>query len=207
MPNASLEYIESTGTQYIDTGYSFLNSAFSYDIKFKINEIVNDVSILGENRYRSSLSILDSKLKLNEYDLGNADTSIHEISYNRSTGAIVFDNNNYTMTSSISDTDYAPLQLFKRGGSSSAFSKINLYYFKLYNSDRSSLLMDLIPMNNNGTFYKCLKSKRIPNWTKIFRWINFNIQIIIIFKHFLSTIEFQICRKSQTPRYRFLSRS
>lgn len=151
MPNASLEYIESTGTQYIDTGYSFLNSAFSYDIKFKINEIVNDVSILGENRYRSSLSILDSKLKLNEYDLGNADTSIHEISYNRSTGAIVFDNNNYTMTSSISDTDYAPLQLFKRGGSSSAFSKINLYYFKLYNSDRSSLLMDLIPMNNNGT--------------------------------------------------------
>lgn len=158
MPDGTeLVYVRGTGTQYINTNINTgQNSQFSYDVKFKLNAVTNDASILGLNKRLSSLSILSGYITVNNVNIASADTNLHELKYNRSTGEVIYDGVQHSITTSISETEYGNIHVFKRSGSSSSFVNMDLYSLKIYNSNKSELKMNLIPAkrtNNTVCFY------------------------------------------------------
>ena len=141
-----LNYIASTGTQYIDTGLTFSNSYFGYDIKFRLTEITQGGSILGINKSVSSLTINSSKFMLNGTNLTNADTGVHILEYDRATGIANLDGQEYSIATSLVDVG-DNVNIFRRSGSATSNTKLELYYFKLYDINRV-LHRDFIPVKD-----------------------------------------------------------
>jgi len=151
-----LDYIASTGTQYIDTGLTFNNSNFSYEIKFRLTSITEGGSILGINKSVSSLTISNGKFMLNGTVLTDADTNLHTLKYNRSTGSVNLDGTEYSVSTSLTDAG-TNLDIFRRSGSATSNTSLELYYFKLYDIE-NTLLRDFIPVKDTSEF-ACLFEK------------------------------------------------
>ena len=147
-----LEYLQSTGTQYIDTGVKF-GADFACDIKFNMLSTSGDIDILSsaQNDNYLLVSYLNGtpRIYLNSSSASRNITmpynTIHTVNmnYNGSTLTYIVDNTTTYTVSKSNATANSNLLLFARS-SSYGFSKAILYYCKIWNG--GTLVKDLIPV-------------------------------------------------------------
>ena len=153
-----VEYIESTGEQYIDTGY-ISNQNTGFEIEFLTK---NDISSStygcifgsrqssGSKEYQLSTFTHDSKkgvFRINDqtYDAGIIKNTKMHISYLNNT----YNNNNYNLKTSIISNEFESpnsLTIFALNNNNSVtqYGSIKLYNFKIY--DNNELIRNFIPV-------------------------------------------------------------
>ncbi len=140
-----IEYLESTGTQWIDTGY-----IPNLNTKIKLSVVSNNISsnaISGEAwNYRTTLLMFENAtVKWHLCSNGSVTSSL--ISSNTvcnieaENGVLILNNQIYSCYKLTSFSAYTNMRIFFNGNSS---SKIKLYYFKIY--DNNTLVRDFIPV-------------------------------------------------------------
>lgn len=166
-----LEYIESTGTQYIDTGY-ISNSNTTLEYKYKFNDLTSGA--LGGTGIRNNDNasfffplISSQKFRFNIVYSGNGsgmlymtyDTSYHEAIFNNSNHQVIVDGQvlgvleNYQ---NYSNTQNLYLFASSKPDGAENYSKSTLKYMKIY--DNNTLVRDFIPvLDKNGV--ACLYDK------------------------------------------------
>lgn len=155
-----LEYIESTGTQYIDTGVKF-GTGFSCDIKFNMLSTSGDIDILSsaQNDNYLLVSYLNGtpRIYLNgaSRNITMPYNTVHTVNmnYNGSTLTYKVDDTTTYNVSKSNATANSNLLLFARSASY-GFSKAILYYCKIWNGD--TLVKDLIPVEKASDNTICL---------------------------------------------------
>jgi len=159
-----VEYIESTGTQYIDTGYvnSSDNNPYKIEIDFKFESLSNDGFVFGTarntgNQYSfifgynlSDNAWIFSRLGSSGSGIrfGTPDTSRHTIKYVFNEG-LYFDGVLESTTveqasTSISSNKNIGLFARIRGTTPNAYSNIRMYSCKFYESE-NILVRDFVP--------------------------------------------------------------
>ena len=158
-----LEYIESTGTQYIDTGI-IANENTGFEIRFKTNNDLNNItygSIFGarESSAKNELQIStyspsSSSKGVLRYGTGgeyNADmgdvSSIQQLSLRNK---IYTGNSGTTRQLSTTFTSPVPITVFalNQNGTITQHGKLRLYSFKLY--DNNTLVRNFVPAVRNS---------------------------------------------------------
>ena len=158
-----LEYIESTGTQYIDTGVTPTQYT-KIEVDFELTTTTQQTytALFGtqnaDSGYPGCLFFCGSTYtirfgtqQLNTTSGININTNRHtaEISFNN----FIFDNVTYTGTNTFTTAIANPIYIFCRnsGGSpfSNSYAKAKIYSFKLY--DNGTLVRDFIPVLKNTT--------------------------------------------------------
>lgn len=189
-----VEYIESTGTQYIDTRY-----VVNKNMKFKAVSQLSSTTATNSNGitytvggtvlYRFQWAVVNSNFWLgcrgDSWNTVNADLEKHTFSVDlkNNTGSI----DNITHTFNGSEKDYANLHSFilfaqwisgESKVGSYAYEK--MYSFKLY--DNNKLVRDFIPVVRitdgvagmwdmaNGTFYKSASSTEFSHGEYLHTW-------------------------------------
>lgn len=160
-----LEYIQSTGTQYIDTGFKATPNTV-VDIDFQFTE----VSTLQQRLFGSGTSS-DSYLNYQMYINGagawaysfkdgsgnwvstnvTADTNKHNIRFNIPLGQFLIDNNSYSIASSTrtkSTQNNFLIMYATPSDSGEKIGKMKLYAFKMY--DKNELVRDMIPVKRKS---------------------------------------------------------
>ena len=159
-----VEYIESTETQYIDTGVKF-GTGFACDIKFNMLSTSGDIDLLSSSQNDNYLlvSYLNGTPRI--YLNGSASknitmpyNAIHTVNMNYNGTTLTYkvdDTTNYTLSAS-NLVPNSNLLLFARSATY-GFSKAILYYCKIYNNN--TLIRDFVPCytnqqvtNNNVTY-------------------------------------------------------
>ena len=157
LPNGytEVEYLESTGTQYIDTGYKPYKTRT--ELKFAYNNTTNPQLIGGVYDYSRDvfyyLPDMNFKLsgKIAIRDTGrttlyseNANTNIHVVRYNEN-GKVYYDNIYVGNVNNLSGTTPQNLYLFANRGSSGADIKAyaKIYYCKIW--DNGTLIRNYVP--------------------------------------------------------------
>lgn len=158
-----LEYIQSTGTQYIDTGFKATQNTV-VDIDFQFTE----VSTLQQRLFGASTtnaSYLNYHMYINgagawAYSFidgsGNwattnvtADTNKHHIRFNMPSGQFMIDNNSYAIASSTrTKTTETNMYIMNGAITGSPNAKMKLYAFKMY--DKNELVRDMIPVKRKS---------------------------------------------------------
>ena len=154
-----VEYLESTGTQYIDTGV-LGNNTIGYDLNVKVNKYGSELGIFAVSSSANGphyvLQAHGEALKL--YLTGDNgainvatyqnDNNFHKVEYNKNNDySIYFDKNNLGV-SSITNTPEIPysFNIFSRkyGNTSNKFSEASIKYLKIY--DSGALVRDFVPV-------------------------------------------------------------
>lgn len=171
-----LNYIQSSGTQYIDTGYKATSENYQIKCKFATtNDEINTV-IFGGGASTDTISALLQSTNQIRFYVGSGYVSNTTATFTRgaecelechaNTGAFTVNLNGVAYTGSYSETinkDW-PLFIFANNvsGTASQFSSIRLYAFQIY--DNGNMVRNLIPCVNannvagmydmvNGVFY------------------------------------------------------
>lgn len=164
-----LEYIESTGTQYIDTGLPTRNN-MKIDIQYYINnfEVARNYvfGVYGENsRYRMQWShsntsfagygnlynsniIINNSNKLNRLVVDKGKFYLND--------SIVYDASNASQVYSKDNNKSIYLFALNQNGAVGTFSSIRIYYMKIY--EGNTLLRDYVPMLDKNSL-PCLYDK------------------------------------------------
>ena len=154
LPNEyqEVEYIESSGAQYIDTGF---NGGNNYSIKFKIFD-----STLSKFQF-SDLNSSVANENIGWYSMSSSKYGVYHTSTNNvtniSTGRVIEVDLKLSSTGlsciykgEVTSINYTPVTtngnvvLFRRGNLDQYYSSTKLYYFKIYNSS-NVLVRDLVP--------------------------------------------------------------
>ena len=175
-----LDYIQTTGTQYIDTGIIPQGNNYRFDIQFKLNSAVTtDTKLFGCHEPNNTSSAnyvcfatLSSKFRLGlssslvtspNWTLTNysTDTNLHTICFNKN-GKVLFDNNEITNYINIGDiknsfylgainyTDYPD-------ATGPTTGNVKIYNCKIYDND--NLIYDLIPVKRKSDLEICMYDK------------------------------------------------
>ncbi len=160
-----VEYIESTGTQYIDTGVKF-GTGFACDIKFNMLSTSGDIDMLSSGVDENYLLVSYLNGTPCIYLNGSASKNItmpyntvHTVNMNYNGTTLTYkvdDTTTYTLSASNLAAE-SNLLLFARKPSY-GLSKAILYYCKIYNND--TLIHDFIPcytnqqVTNNNVVYE-----------------------------------------------------
>ena len=163
-----VDYIESNGTQYIDTGYKATAST-GVQIDYQFTDInPTQQRLFGADS--SSDSYLNYHMYINgasnwayafKDGAGNwintgiaANTSRHTIKFNMTSGQYSIDSTNGTISSS-TRTKTAQTNMYIMWYSSSDTgglkAKMKLYSFKIYSNNNTGLVRDFVPAINNST--------------------------------------------------------
>ena len=166
-----VEYLQSTGTQYIDTGYiPKINDV--YKIKFSQTDIENNQVIFGS---RTSGTYTDSlnQVYLNKSNSSASPNSLLFFSGTMSQNLLLTENNKiYELelnvnNGSFDNTSNKSLYLFSFNnmGSVTANSKSKMYVFKIYNND--ILVRNMVPCyrksDNVKGMYDLIENKFYTN--------------------------------------------
>lgn len=145
-----VEYIESSGGQYIDTGVKGNNNTRA-DISFRTKTVGNSQAVFGYyvGGYNKTLFLYSSGDKHFQVGYGAfknlsdrwVDNTKYEISL--SNGKIIINGTETTITKASDFTTDENLLLFKISGSTGGGMPIQLYNFKIYNGD--TLVRNFIP--------------------------------------------------------------
>lgn len=168
-----LQYIESTGTQWIDTGF-ISNQDSGYEIKFMASEgMTGACGIYGARTSATANSFLLAAWKdnnalftdYNSYVSGRIrikyDNDIHIFKANKN--EIIMDGNKSITNNYTSFTSGKSSYIFKVNGGLSA-SKVKVYYLKVY--DNNELVRDFIPIldeDDNPCLYDKVEGKYYYN--------------------------------------------
>ena len=163
LPNeyTELEYIEGTGTQYIDTGVPPTQGLGCF-LKFKFNDIASNVYLFGAFEANSvrytpiftySGSLVGNKNKTyNDYIYykNPGDKQVHELKFNVNGSDIEFDGQ---VVGSVGDIGYSsniPIYIFSRYYQGvDTLAKANIYETILYSSD-GAVVRNYIPAKRNS---------------------------------------------------------
>lgn len=165
-----LDYIKSTGTNYINTGLVINNSAtYRIEMKFKYDNFVAGDYIFGD--YSGNLNLNMTRLALNSNNDGSGTCCMGSRASNGSigipagvltagvdhtvvlsSGSVTIDGNTYTGTVTSGNSNTTTLGIFAGGGGGNSISGlgITLYYFKIYNNNR--LVYNLTPALKLGKY-------------------------------------------------------
>lgn len=143
-----LEYIQSTGTQYINTGIVPTNAnETKAQFRFALTDITN-----GENQSIGSNSNMNMyaapsllKFRTNAVEIANFDTQWHDVEISKSSSGktTVFDGVAYN--TSVTTQDATPFYLFAMSAGGGLYSgKYKLSYTKIYEND--AIVRYLIPV-------------------------------------------------------------
>lgn len=165
-----LTYIESSGTQYIDTGVGALDFFGNFKIEEKAQFLTTTrqqygaVSYVGNNDpsnlFLAPICIYNDNFFVQMSNTGvslvSADTNIHTFRTDNQNLKAYIDGTSYDYTSSTSSTDNRNVYLLARNnrGTADQFCKKRIYYCKIYNGD--TLVRDYIPVldsNNVACMY------------------------------------------------------
>ena len=152
-----VEYIESTGTQYIDTGININTTTSRYETKIKPSSVSGTIGIFGTRNYSSAnqsamnVFIISGTFRL-DWISGNGNYNVRNISSDTeytisiTRGLATINNVNYTSGDTTSIDSLYPFYVgnFNNVGSvfSTGFSG-KIYYSKLYNNN--ILVFDGVP--------------------------------------------------------------
>ena len=178
---AELDYLESTGTQYIDLGRTLSKTDFKFSMKFEATDISSAGMIFsgrpiadGTNAGSLSFLLLSPNFRMDSFGATNtisltenlAVNTPYEVEYSNGTLVINGESTSITSGSGTASTGY--IYLF--GGNNTRLtkpefpSKIKLYYAKFYqkNPVDNTPVFDLIPVRVGQTGYMYDKvSKRL----------------------------------------------
>ncbi len=149
-----VDYLESTGTQYIDTGVNG-KSTLNIASKFYINQLSHNVFALFGSRnedYSESIAmwILQNKIRadygtsLKYYFFNSSSTGIVELGYNKNMVYLNSEESNFTYEDYSNDLSIAIFSCNNSGIFDVRRASVKLYYFKIY--DNSTLVRDYIPV-------------------------------------------------------------
>lgn len=173
LPNGytRVEYIQSSGTQYINTGYSIGSTTrIVAKMGFTSSPSAN-VFLFGTSYYTGTASSrqnfgLAHRTTATGYAVynggqwsafqskGTLDTNVHTFELNRSTNKFYVDDTEYSLTANSISNIAATMLIFasRQSGSSSLtadyFSSARLYSFKIYNGD--TLIRDFVPVQRDN---------------------------------------------------------
>jgi hypothetical protein len=156
-----IEYIESTGTQYIDTGYISTGNGYAYiETQFTPTQVGASKVVFGAEAGNSlqPVLVLNGELYYPN-SLGNP-TNIGTFVANTKYTVTISTNGN--LTAVVNGTTYTggtasvplwsvPIYLFRHNhvNSTALYSKVKMHYFRLY--DNGTLVRDMIPvLDENG---------------------------------------------------------
>ena len=153
-----LNYIESSGTQYIDTGVK-VNQDFK--IELKGIQLQLDVCMFGVSSYLNAFSTTSSNVIYNFCGSSGTATSttslisnVHTIAMSKA-GGLVIDNtvlvNNFNDATRLKESTYNMAlfcRLFNNDGSVQKIGNSRIYYCKLYNGN--TLIRNFIPAKNSS---------------------------------------------------------
>lgn len=154
-----VEYIESSGTQYIDTGISPTTNT-GFKIKASCTTENNSDKVLigsrvGSNRFWLDFDGTQSPPNFmygfgSYYSAGNYSTNTdYEISFNyNGSKELIINNNTYSMSGSPDYTDSVPIYLFRANYSSAFAGNFKVYYCQIYNG--TTIVRDLVPCIRNS---------------------------------------------------------
>lgn len=168
--NETVSYIESTGAQYIDTGY-IPNHNTNIEIKLNVtdNETINDnISMWGVEKNKIRFVLMDNNYPPSDssylhayYCIGNTSDFTSAIDFRKKDTIFKMNNTgisyNGTNIATYSINDFnvgANLYLFAKNVSDNntviGYSKMKLYYCKIWDND--NLVRDFVPAEREGVF-------------------------------------------------------
>ena len=164
LPNEyqEVEYIESTGTQYIDTGYCPYKTKTEVKFKYTGSSNVSGVYILASwtsnNRYYpvsytgtingSRYNQFRTANKTNIYtNLGAYDSEVHSVIYNDEENKVYFDNILKTTVTDLDTPNTNSIYLFAMHGSTGAenSSSCRIFSVKLMDKITNTIARNFIP--------------------------------------------------------------
>ena len=171
----NIEYLESTGTQYIDTGVKFNNDTDKFELVYQVSDAQGNYFIAGSGwlepgkiwvySYRTgnrlSIYITDTSGSQREfYGFAGTDTLKHLITYDAKKlyvdGTLKADNSPYTF----GETPFN-FSLFNSINSSGYYAKTKIYSFKMWKS--GVLTRNMIPCyrksDNKPGLYDIINNK------------------------------------------------
>ena len=172
-PYIELEYIESTGTQYIDTGIKPYITQFESEfalttINPSTNGYVAGVYNAGNRYYTVSLDLIGNKFRSADKSnttiiLGNSDTNKHHIIYNNYDNKVIFDNIEKGTVTNLPSVSEDNLYLFALHGNqqegSTQYLVGRIYYVKIIDKLTSTLIGNFIPVKRKSDNEICLYDK------------------------------------------------
>ena len=164
--DAEVEYLESTRTQYIDTGVSDVTSSSSLNAVFQYTQLGSSICAFGQNYgFRGNLVQMYTSSRLEFYGTGNATVLTssgiqdkHEIQV--TTNGVVFDGINIAATTLSSEPSVSMCLFSANNGVKK--SSCRIYYFRLETGTRN---IDLIPVRVGqvGYLYDRVSGKLFGN--------------------------------------------
>ncbi|MGM9849454.1 MAG: type II secretion system protein [Bacilli bacterium] len=163
-----LEYIESTGTQYIDTGY-VPNNNTGIEADFQFNSTTSQSRVFGVGTNSGKANFVSYEFYINgsgnfayTFKDGNgdwvptnipADTSRHTLRFNVGNKNLVIDNNNTYSIGNISNVSSYPIYIMAENYDGTDLkwvdeTRIKLYSFKIYNG--YYLIRNFVPAIRNS---------------------------------------------------------
>ena len=181
--DAEIEYLESTGTQYIDTLYTY---PFGVDITFKYTQLTNNTVLCGMrnkgdcdsggfilvNYSNKFLFSVGAGWVLNR-EFANADLDIHRLQYNKYNSFAIYDGVSIVLDKyTYKADDLASFCLFAEHGRNGLYgqfivrlySSSRIYNCKLYDNN-NTIVRDFIPVRkgNVGYMYDKVSGKLFGN--------------------------------------------
>ena len=169
-----LEYIESTGTQYIDTGISAYQTMFESEYQLSTlypstndNGYVAGVWNPDNNRYYPSAlynyghQLIAGDRNNNTIQLGPADVNKHKIIYNDTNNKVLFDNVEKGTISDLTTQTDRNIYLFALNGSTGSQQYLvgKIYYVKIWDKGTNTLIRDFIPVKRKSDGEICMYDK------------------------------------------------
>ena len=159
-PYTELTYIQSTGTQYIDTGIVPSNHYVEVKAQFTQNE--SNKVLFGYNSNDFHITWYDNKWYYanngSEQNGGSSYlcTNINTFVYGANTPFTI---NNNIINSNCNATSNGNLWILRRPGNQAAQpAKAKIYYFKIYNKSTNTLVRNFIPVKDPNNVV-CLYDK------------------------------------------------
>lgn len=168
-PVFQVEYLESTGTQYIDTEV-YANLDTSVDVKFCFTEIFPDNAIISADSGNSESNSFTLEYYANDFETvgivlsvdgaspvaykGTTERALAWFEVNASKRGLVINNVFYSSRYQLSNfTSNYPLFMFAygRNGVPIIFGKSRITYLKIYNN--GTLIRDFIPVRVGSVGY------------------------------------------------------
>ena len=166
LPNeyTQVEYIQTSGTQYIDTGL-FPDSNLKIETKIEVASTNQDISVFGSTTTTTGNSI-GSYYHLTPYNNkwyygannseGNGGSysptigTQYEIIFNDEDGGIKIDGTSIASNRTFVGIANSTLTIARRGSSNNGrFGHFKYFYFKIYDKDTNTLVRDYIPCYRN----------------------------------------------------------
>ena len=159
-PYYELDYLQTSGSQYIDTG--IIPTNHKVEIKFKYLEAVNNTSLFGATSTTYHLTWYSNRWY---YACGNFEqnmsttscTTLQTVIFNNDNKKITMNGVEYGVTNGTSSATIN-LLLFARTDNMTGKVKAEFYYMKIYDRSTNELVRNFIPVKDiNGVV--CLYDK------------------------------------------------